>query len=536
MHAKNDEKGRPSSVQYSIPTGAQLILGAIREGGRIGIALSGGCDSMALLALARKLYPREQLMAFSVRHNIPGVTEDEAQIRSVLQDLNVDGEITLLKWEASELLNLSKGQLQEKLREKRQRALLSACRKNGIKLLLTGHNLEDDIVTMWYRMSHGSGIDGLAGMKFLSTFPLTDKFAGGHFLGHPLLDIPKERLFKTCEEMGLKINHDKSNEDLDFNRNSLQSTLVELQARGHADLESLQEMIQFFKQVRSDMHEEIVPIFDRSIAINKRHGDVTLVLDNGKWLANRPIATRIISILTSYAGCKATGLKTARLITVGNHLQKAFFDYQNDQRRLVTAVEKRTGVAELQPMDLTRRANSRQAVVGGAVFYPMSRDDGLRRVENIKRNTRRPVPYGTVFLVQREPPSKLNHQAVAFRAVTITLAPGETFLWDDRFYLSYTTADPRDTTLRTFQISHLTVADVREYEKLTQGATVYRRQVYSYMGSTPGTHLYQLPVIREVGQAYMAFPTLKAQFPTKYEWVAKFAGDSILLSRLQCLP
>ncbi|PJF19274.1 hypothetical protein PSACC_00914 [Paramicrosporidium saccamoebae] len=475
-------------------------------------------------------------MAVFVQHNFPGVTEDEIQIQSTLKSLDVDGEIMRMQWEPEELEKMTKGQMLECLRERRHRALLEACRKNGIRLMLTGHNLDDDIVTMMYRMSHGSGTDGLAGMKSINTFPIVDRHAGEHFVGHPLLEVPKERLHRTCEELGLQINRDQSNEDRDFSRNALQGVLSTLQSQGFTSLERLQEALQFFKQIRCDMHQEVVPIINNSVAINRRNGDVTLVLNNNKWLSNQPLATRVISLLASYAGARPTGLKTSRLVSIRRHLLAAFEAYREDQRKLVNQVAKRTGMTDLQPFDLTRRAVSTQATMGGAVFYPMSRTDGLRRLDNVNRTASRKLKYGTVFLVQREPPTRIDNQKAAFRAIDVTLRAGESFLWDNRFYLSYQTIDPADTTPRHFQISYMTVADVRQLEALTAGASTYRRNVYSYMGSTPGSHLYQVPVVREVGQSYLAFPTLKAQFPMRYEWEVKAMGDAILMSRLQCLP
>lgn len=63
------------------------------EGGRIALAFSGGPDSLALCALARKVYPRARLVAFFVDHNLAerGVSEDAALVARRLDELGRRG-------------------------------------------------------------------------------------------------------------------------------------------------------------------------------------------------------------------------------------------------------------------------------------------------------------------------------------------------------------------------------------------------------------------------------------------------------------
>jgi len=53
------------------------------------LAVSGGPDSLALAALARKEFKKERLVAFIVQHNLDhfGVTEDYARVQQLLADL-----------------------------------------------------------------------------------------------------------------------------------------------------------------------------------------------------------------------------------------------------------------------------------------------------------------------------------------------------------------------------------------------------------------------------------------------------------------
>src|SRR5690606_33233017 len=131
-----------------------------------------------------------------------------------------------LEWDKNDI-EMPRGKVLEKCREKRYEVLLKLCEENGIDLLLTGHNLDDDISTMFYRSAHQSGLDGYASMKSTSGFPVSH--SSTKFLGHPLLQIPKARLIETCKAAGLVWNEDPSNQDLERRRNGALAALHDLQ-------------------------------------------------------------------------------------------------------------------------------------------------------------------------------------------------------------------------------------------------------------------------------------------------------------------
>lgn len=56
---------------------------------KVGIAVSGGSDSVALAWLASQVIPRDRLMAFMVDHRLgpQGVTEDPSHVTQILNSL-----------------------------------------------------------------------------------------------------------------------------------------------------------------------------------------------------------------------------------------------------------------------------------------------------------------------------------------------------------------------------------------------------------------------------------------------------------------
>lgn len=571
------------------------------------MAFSGGPDSMALLGLLRRTHGAERILALFVHHNLQlkGVTENDTLVREtcerlgtpsrVMQQshrapfhlvpslpslplLGIPSQTLQMHWTPTELETLTKGQLQEQARLRRYRLLLEACQAAKISLMLTGHHQDDDIVTMLYRLSHGSGLEGLAGMKALSPFPIAHLWAENHFVGHPLLGVSKERLVRTCEEEGLPYNTDASNDDRDYQRNAIGSALLSMQrelARTSDDsttsldktafdlMEDLREGLELFKDIRRDIHQQVAPLFAQSFHVNRAVGDATILVgkDSQTLLANGPVLNRALGTVAQYVAARSLPVRTTRMLAVQRSLRIALTAHEEELRRRAIR-----GPAQEEYLRAQRPTMS-QLTLGGAVVYPLSRADALRRSQLIERLTKRATTSGPAFLVQREPPGRIDNQRAAFMPEVVELLPGQAHLWDGRIYLQY--ADPAGASgaevrhpPRTFVISYMTMADVRHFEVLTSRCnSLIRRPLYAYLSTTPGSHLYQVPVIRELdgegrgggegegeGEGktsndimertiYIAFPSLRVQYPLdKYQWSVRHAGNAILINKFHCLP
>lgn len=225
------------------------------------LAISGGSDSMALAALAAESLGPNRVTALIVDHNLQdiGISENPSQVQRNLEKLGIQSKILNLNFKnpISGQISMLPGKVMMQSRENRYRAMFDSCKNEGIPLLLTGHNLEDDIITMFYRISRMSGIDGLAGMKQITTFPFSAPESDAHFILRPLLTVPKLRLVNTCIERGITWTTDTSNDDLSFRRNECLRSLIELQNENQAiSTESLVNTLQTFKGHRSYIHQK----------------------------------------------------------------------------------------------------------------------------------------------------------------------------------------------------------------------------------------------------------------------------------------
>lgn len=198
----------------SLPDAVGLALGVLPSrllDAPIGIAVSGGGDSVALLLLARQWAAGQgrQLCAFTVDHGLRAEARQEAETVARLCDtLGVAHQTLVLEGAPPR---------QSALRRLRHAALAGALRERGGHLLLTGHTADDQAETFLMRARQGSGWYGLAGMQPLSQSPVWPE-GEGVFIARPLLGARREALRGLLRAEGIGWAEDPSNENAAFER------------------------------------------------------------------------------------------------------------------------------------------------------------------------------------------------------------------------------------------------------------------------------------------------------------------------------
>lgn len=173
--------------------------------GPLGLAVSGGPDSLAMLLLANESLPGD-IHVVSVDHGLrPEASEEVALVESLCQDLDVC--FTGLS------VQVPAGNLQARAREARYDAMGRWVRDAGLGALATAHHADDQAETLLMRLSRGSGLSGLAGVR--SAAFLAD---GETPLLRPLLDWRKAELEAIVKQCGIDPVRDPSNENSAFDR------------------------------------------------------------------------------------------------------------------------------------------------------------------------------------------------------------------------------------------------------------------------------------------------------------------------------
>ena len=186
------------------------------------VAVSGGPDSLALAALT-KAYVHQNKTKFHyilVDHNLRKNSSKEAsKVKSLLKKRKIN--LKILKNKKKILKNI-----QAEARNVRYKILTNYCRKNSVKILLTAHNLEDQVETFLIRLSRGSGLKGLSSMKSLT------KIDNKVSLYRPLLEVKKNSLIRISKKVFGKFVKDPSNKNTKFLRTKIRNLKKPLESSG----------------------------------------------------------------------------------------------------------------------------------------------------------------------------------------------------------------------------------------------------------------------------------------------------------------
>lgn len=184
---------------------------------RVGIAVSGGPDSLALLILAAAARPGA-IEAASVDHALRAESRAETEmVANLCRQLGVPHAVLTVAW-AEKLVTA----IQERARGARYGLLADWVSERGLDALVTAHHADDQAETLVMRLNRGSGVRGLAGMRAKASVP-----GGAIPLLRPLLGWRRAELKAICVTAGLAPAADPSNADEQYERIRVRKALSE---------------------------------------------------------------------------------------------------------------------------------------------------------------------------------------------------------------------------------------------------------------------------------------------------------------------
>lgn len=194
----------------------QLFLPRL-ERQRLGIAVSGGSDSMALLSLLCRLYPVE---AVTVDHGLrPEAAAEAAFVARFCAARGIPHKV--LNWDGRR----AEGNLMEAARRARAALIAQWARDREIGLVALGHTSDDQAETFLMRLAREAGLEGLSGMR--EAFE-----AGGVLFARPLLSQRRAELRSYLVRHGIGWIEDPSNDDPRFERVRARQALATLAPLG----------------------------------------------------------------------------------------------------------------------------------------------------------------------------------------------------------------------------------------------------------------------------------------------------------------
>ncbi len=181
---------------------------AVRDAG-LGLAVSGGPDSVAMLLLAHTAFPG-RVEAATCDHRLRLGSADEARfVAGLCAERGVP--------HATLTLNLpATGNVSSNARAARYAALANWRSERGLDHVLTAHHADDQLETVIMRLNRGAGVGGLAGIRAVN----------GHVL-RPLLNWRRAELAAIVADAGITAIDDPSNRDDRYDRARLRKALAE---------------------------------------------------------------------------------------------------------------------------------------------------------------------------------------------------------------------------------------------------------------------------------------------------------------------
>ncbi len=187
--------------------------------GRIGLAVSGGSDSVALAFLltkgGKKKNAAKRFVVLHVDHGLREESREEYRfVRGLAKRLGVP-----FKGCHAKVVQQPRESLEMAARRVRLEFFEHQTRLLGLDAIATGHHMDDVAETFLMRIRRASGPEGLAGIKETSQ-------VGAIKFVRPLLGCRDSELKNYLRKYGEEWREDASNDDMSIERNKVRHKIV----------------------------------------------------------------------------------------------------------------------------------------------------------------------------------------------------------------------------------------------------------------------------------------------------------------------
>lgn len=214
----------------------------VKAGEVIGVAVSGGADSMSLLHFLWKNAEDLDIkvIAITVDHMLRG--ENSLGDSLFVKRWCDENGILCMKFSV-DALRLSKEKnlgIEESAREARYGVFAKLLEENRVDKIALAHHLSDQAETILLHILRGSGLEGATGM---------DASRDGLYI-RPFLNVSKDEILKYCAINYIEYVEDESNFDTKYNRNFLRNKIIPELKKRWENVE--QNIVNFGQSCRED--------------------------------------------------------------------------------------------------------------------------------------------------------------------------------------------------------------------------------------------------------------------------------------------
>ncbi len=189
----------------------------IKQGEIIGVATSGGRDSMALLHFLNenKASLDCQVIAINIDHCIrEHSAADSAFVMDYCKENNIKAytfKVDAVKLSREEKLSVEAG-----ARKARYNTFEALIKKGLVDKIALAHHLYDQAETILLNLLRGCGLAGAKGME-----PIRD-----NIYIRPMLQVPREEIMGYIDEHAIPFVEDETNEDINYSRNYIRNVIM----------------------------------------------------------------------------------------------------------------------------------------------------------------------------------------------------------------------------------------------------------------------------------------------------------------------
>ena len=204
--------------RQGLPAKVGAALDRFPPARHLGVAVSGGPDSVALLSALVTLAPKRglRLTVLHVNHALrPEAEQEQRLVESLCQSWQIPCVVETLS-----PLKVRSG-IESWARAQRYRFFQAARERYGLNAVALAHTLDDQAETVLFRLLRGSARRGLAGI------PPTRE----GWIIRPLLDCTRQEVMAYVTAQHLPYATDASNADLRYTRNKIRHVLLPLLER-----------------------------------------------------------------------------------------------------------------------------------------------------------------------------------------------------------------------------------------------------------------------------------------------------------------
>ena len=214
------------------------------------LAVSGGIDSMVLLAVFHKLNLPFEVAHINYQLRGEESEQDQALVHKYCSERNITYHLN--RADLQQKLDEDGGNLQQEARKIRYDFFRSILENRSLNCIVTAHHQDDQIETFWLMLSRSAGITGLSGMESFSKT-----------IFRPLLPCSKIEILEWAESNKIQWREDRSNSSNNYQRNLWRNKLLPyLQTEIPTLNDSVLLLMNYFKEENNEQKKKVQKYID----------------------------------------------------------------------------------------------------------------------------------------------------------------------------------------------------------------------------------------------------------------------------------